>query len=908
MNLCGGIVSVSEHEMLMDDHFSIKPRRKSSSTPSSNRRRRGVPTYVNTNRKDTTAAKSSQNSSSSSRNKLRIVPRHSSVPNGPDSPAGPGFLNPISKEDLKMSRSRQRAAPVLGQIKKLEDGINLKLVTDDDESRNTNLQMEQDKVHLRIRCLDKGLNLRENSEDSENDGSKSNFADIRLKLRDLARIDVGADKYATSKSSSLSIPSNGFALMMKKSIGDSNSFIFEADSLADRDLIVGALQGLLEQSKFTEDSKRRNRSILGEDSTPGTSQRRKDRGNNLATSSRRSHQGSDGKSNDPMKRSSSRSRQTFPVLEVVEDDNLKTSAVFCGFDDEHIIDTFSQRFSRMIEIDDDNNCGRAYEIRDDERLDITGGEEDGPSQDKDKRETSDQRERELSLTVVDNPGLREVGVEVAGLDDILCGLRTSRQTRSSFEVTTVDSAENEPTIEDIKASLANTGCHALGGCQSQALAAVEDVELAAMANQMAGPWCTDDICTASLKDFADAMKGIFEIKQKSREERHPDSDKHRAMAEEYISGVLGPQTAMSTLLSVRDIWKPASKRRVKTKIIRNRATRVGGPARRLRQLKNRMTFNAAATRQHMAFVQVISSFDDIDVAGRWSAGKFSAQQADVDDGGPSPDFFDRVTGTTGQETKPSSDENEEVFYDSDPEYSRERAHRNGPRRVVAEMENIDTSRQHEMRQEALGGIGMNRLMLNRRWKKFDDDIITEVIENMKNETMTLMWHPTQTKMNQSQSPVCVKARIESGVYLIDGTFLLPKLAWIPLHEDELQAKQLNIGKEMPESLDLLDVCRVRECDEINRELHPFARTERSFIVQTQSGLHLFETESKQERNRLVVGLKLVIARLASLLMLRDLRAVDEFFGGNSVPGEAPAFVAGSSERDPGNKIPPPTSG
>jgi hypothetical protein len=168
---------------------------------------------------------------------------------------------------------------------------------------------------------------------------------------------------------------------------------------------------------------------------------------------------------------------------------------------------------------------------------------------------------------------------------------------------------------------------------------------------------------------------------------------------------------------------------------------------------------------------------------------------------------------------------------------------------------------------------------------------------MKNETMTLMWHPTQTKMNQNESPVCVKARIQSGVYLLDGTFLLPKLAWLPLHEDELQARQLNMGKNIPESLDLLDVCRVRECDEINRDLHPFARVDRSFLVQTQSGLYLFESESRQERSRIVVGLKLVIARLASLLMLRDLRAVDEFFGGNSVPGEAPSWALGKNERD-----------
>jgi hypothetical protein len=162
---------------------------------------------------------------------------------------------------------------------------------------------------------------------------------------------------------------------------------------------------------------------------------------------------------------------------------------------------------------------------------------------------------------------------------------------------------------------------------------------------------------------------------------------------------------------------------------------------------------------------------------------------------------------------------------------------------------------------------------------------------MKNEKMTLMWHPTQTKIDPNRAPVCVKVWIESGTYLIDGTFLLPKLTWIPVHEETLHYKILNVSRESPETLDLLDVCRVRECDAIDRRLHPFANADRSFVIQTQNGGYLFETQSKQDRGLIVNGLKLVIARLASLLMLRDLRAVDEFFGGNAVPGEAPAWAS-----------------
>jgi len=155
-----------------------------------------------------------------------------------------------------------------------------------------------------------------------------------------------------------------------------------------------------------------------------------------------------------------------------------------------------------------------------------------------------------------------------------------------------------------------------------------------------------------------------------------------------------------------------------------------------------------------------------------------------------------------------------------------------------------------------------------------------------------MWHPTQTK-NDSDLPtaVCVKLWVEAGVYLIDGTFLLPKLTWLPVHESNLHARVLNTSGDSPGSLDLLDVCRVKECETIDRNAYPFAHVDRSFVIQTQSGKYLFETQSRQERGRVVNGLKLVIARLASLLMLRDLRAVDEFFGGNnSVPGEAPVWA------------------
>ena len=157
---------------------------------------------------------------------------------------------------------------------------------------------------------------------------------------------------------------------------------------------------------------------------------------------------------------------------------------------------------------------------------------------------------------------------------------------------------------------------------------------------------------------------------------------------------------------------------------------------------------------------------------------------------------------------------------------------------------------------------------------------------MRNQTLTLMWHPTQSEDSPNRSPVCVNLWIESGVYLVDGSFLLPRLSWSPAYEDDLASKKLNVGKAEPDQIDLLDVCRIRGTETVDRKIHPFANPRMSFVIETQDDVFLFEAQTAEEKNRIVYGYKLVIARLASLLMLRDSRAVEEFFGSASamVPG------------------------
>jgi hypothetical protein len=131
MNLCGGIANIAEPELLLEipnEHFSMTPRRKSPSSRRSSRK--GVPTYVDTGRRTPTGTRTP-----SSRPSSRSRSRHSPSMNhtSPHSLPSPTFLNPLSRDDLRKSRSRQRPlCPPLhslkmasGLIKKLEEGFNL---------------------------------------------------------------------------------------------------------------------------------------------------------------------------------------------------------------------------------------------------------------------------------------------------------------------------------------------------------------------------------------------------------------------------------------------------------------------------------------------------------------------------------------------------------------------------------------------------------------------------------------------------------------------------------------------------------------------------------------------------------------------------------------------------------------
>lgn len=647
------------------------------------------------------------------------------------------------------------------------------LITDEDV-KTIRLDLDPNNPYLRIRPR----------YGNENDRSKSNFMDTKLRLQDIARLEVGRDKTKRSSASGKK-PIKFFSIMLRSRSKQYRTFNFEAESVADRDLIISAIKTLLEQARSVHKSRKSEHGV--------TSRKKKD-------------------ALEAQRRGQSSAKMTGNIHERSVIDRRNDS---CGSDSQ-------------------------------------------------TRSSSDEASREKSVEQSLSGHTSYSGSGSSGTRSSGTGSSGSRSsaTRSSAKS---GLSHNNDRVKDAAAVVAakremmaeGYGCNPFG-CSSQAL--VEDAELAAkLENHTNGPWCADDICAAGFKEFNETVTGIFgesaAITSKSKKQSTTSSTANGS--------------SMTSLL-----WNsPAPKPQKSKRRPQNRAKDPSAKVKRWNALRFKMTFEGADVSKDIPYLKTIRSCDEYDKRQKPSYESFKSNA------------FKTLNRQDSME--------EELYYDSDPEDTRECTFKRlGPRGVLAEREN-------EIKDDSI--IGRRRPaatmtpLYNRRMRKVDENIILDIIENLKNQRLTLMWHPEQTEKNQNHSPVCVKVWIESGIYLVDGTFLLPKLTWLPIHEGNANSFVMNASSQTPEALDMLDVCRVRECETIDRDVYPFASVERSFIIQTQSAVTLFETRSKQDRNHMVNGLKLVIARLASLLMLRDLRAVDEFFGGNSVPGEAPWWAKRDSE-------------
>lgn len=151
-----------------------------------------------------------------------------------------------------------------------------------------------------------------------------------------------------------------------------------------------------------------------------------------------------------------------------------------------------------------------------------------------------------------------------------------------------------------------------------------------------------------------------------------------------------------------------------------------------------------------------------------------------------------------------------------------------------------------------------------------------------NTRLNMVWH-RRTKAadytTKRSPPVAVTGAFEVGAHL-DNVVVQPKFTWSPAYEPHLDNRKIRLSGAEPHSIELLSIIRVVKPTKLNRRLYPFARLDRTFCITTndeQFPYLVLEAASTRERDWMVKALKIIVARLASIIIVRDEAMLMEFF-------------------------------
>lgn len=218
---------------------------------------------------------------------------------------------------------------------------------------------------------------------------------------------------------------------------------------------------------------------------------------------------------------------------------------------------------------------------------------------------------------------------------------------------------------------------------------------------------------------------------------------------------------------------------------------------------------------------------------------------------------------------------EDLFYDSDPE---ECTKRRSPHRTRAKSKMTFWNKSLESK-SANGLSGMDER--HHRLESInmtDDHQVLEHVQEVMNQRFTMVWHQG---LEKNSTPVAIIAWIERGQQL-DRQLIQPRLVWKRLHDGGAPNDR--------HSVDLLDISRILEVDQIDRSVYPLAQQRNCLCIRTLDGKMMFEASNEEERNRLCRDLKLVVARLASKIILDDQHLFHEFFVEGMFPGYDASWI------------------
>ena len=111
------------------------------------------------------------------------------------------------------------------------------------------------------------------------------------------------------------------------------------------------------------------------------------------------------------------------------------------------------------------------------------------------------------------------------------------------------------------------------------------------------------------------------------------------------------------------------------------------------------------------------------------------------------------------------------------------------------------------------------------------------------------------------------------------TLLQPKFVWRSNDNVRHTSRQSKVQSiHSPESIELLNIVRVVVPSQINRQIHPFVKKDCVFMIVTNTEEEsFFEAATKDERDKFVFAFKVMVARLASKIIVGDKDVFDEFF-------------------------------
>ena len=184
---------------------------------------------------------------------------------------------------------------------------------------------------------------------------------------------------------------------------------------------------------------------------------------------------------------------------------------------------------------------------------------------------------------------------------------------------------------------------------------------------------------------------------------------------------------------------------------------------------------------------------------------------------------------------------------------------------------------------------------------FPPSLAVFFFQHATEQRVSMIWLQAPQRDHDGRStkllpPKSITGWFESGSQL-DNIVVFPKFAW----RQAFQAGTSLISRT-PYSIQLLTIVSVVAPASLDRKLYPFARLDRTCCIKTHEGQdYVFEASCSQQRDSFVNRLKVLVARLASSVIVHDEAMVREFFA----PPGAEAFADDLSMCNEDEDVTPP---